>query len=556
MFPDARVKALLERWRQSMEREQPISIEELCRDYPELRCQIEEQIAQEQKSLARGTLPTTVDTLLHPVPLPTSSLLPQVPGYEVLEELGHGGMGVVYKARQIHLNRMVALKMIRAGALAAPEQRKRFLAEAKAAAAIEHAGIVRVFDFGTYQGQPFFASELCPNGSLARLLDGKALGPERAATLVEQIAVAVEAAHLCGIVHRDLKPTNILLDAEEQPKIADFGLAKHMEASSDLTPSGAIMGTRSYMAPEQAQARKDVGPLADVWALGAILYECLTGRPPFKAATDYDTLMQVVCDEPVPVRKLQPSVPRDLEAVCLKCLEKVPGQRYACARDLAEDLHRFLHGESVRARPAGPLKRAGRWLKKHAWVGAAAAGIALALVVGLVVGRGRPTALQQGQGLPVGPEEAVPAKMVVAVGNVPKRGEERAVLVDDGRKPGVSLEALLQAKLQPAAARLARQIVERLPKEKLEVEFGEFTGPPGLANDGPRIQQALIVEVKKLGVAVTEGAFWYVKGEHFLIAGAKGQRDDEVILRLEITMRNKKGHPASISPVELSAREP
>jgi serine/threonine protein kinase len=291
--------------------------------------------------------------------------IPSIPGYEIMETLGHGGMGIVFKARQSGLNRMVALKMIRAGTLAAPAERLRFLAEAKAAAAIEHPGIVRVFELGTYQGQSFFASELCPNGSLERLLEGKPLKPDRAASLVEQIANAVEAAHRHKIVHRDLKPTNILLDAELQPKVADFGLAKQLEGSSSLTPTGAVLGTPSYMAPEQAQGSKEVGPAADVYALGAILYECLTGRPPFKAPTHIETLHQVMSNEPVAPRQLNPRVPRDLETVCLKCLHKEPGKRYLQAGDLAEDLRRFLAGRPIQARPVRPLERAGKWVRRN-----------------------------------------------------------------------------------------------------------------------------------------------------------------------------------------------
>src|SRR5947208_7487868 len=240
-------------------------------------------------------------------------------------------MGVVYRARQTKLNRPVALKMVLAGGHAGPAERVRFLAEAEAIAGVQHPGIVQVYEFGTCGEQPYFALELCPGGSLAAKLAGTPLPPQEAAALVEKIARAVQAAHDSGIVHRDLKPDNVLFAADGSPKVTDFGLARKVEGDSGLTKTGAIMGTPSYMAPEQATGQKDVGPAADVWALGAILYECLTGRPPFRAANALDTVLQVASDDPVPPRKLVPGVPKDLETVCLKCLQKEPGRRYASA---------------------------------------------------------------------------------------------------------------------------------------------------------------------------------------------------------------------------------
>jgi serine/threonine protein kinase len=292
--------------------------------------------------------------------------LPWVAGYELLEELGRGGMGVVYKARDPRLGRLVALKMIRDGALAGDEELERFRAEAEAVARLQHPHVVQVFEIGAQDGQPFFALEYVEGGSLKQELDGTPQPAHRAARLVQTLAEAAHAAHLRGVVHRDLKPANVLLTADGQPKLTDFGLAKRLDVDQGHTRSGAIMGTPSYMAPEQAAGNsKHIGPAADVYALGAILYELLTGRPPFRAATPLDTILQVLSEPPVPPRQLQPKVPRDLEAICLKCLEKEPGNRYPSAQALAEDLGRFQAGGAVRARPRRVWGPAVRWARRH-----------------------------------------------------------------------------------------------------------------------------------------------------------------------------------------------
>jgi hypothetical protein len=305
------------------------------------------------------------------------------PLYEILGVLGRGGMGVVYRARQIRLNRVVALKMILAGSHANPEDQARFLTEAEAVAAIQHPGIVQVYTFGTYEGLPYMAMELCPGGSLAQKLAGTPLPPKEAAALVAQMARAIQAAHDKGIVHRDLKPANILLAADGSPRVTDFGLAKRVAFDSGLTQTGALLGTPSYMAPEQAKASKHTGPPADIYALGAILYECLAGRPPFKGATAVETLQQVMDTEPVSVRTLQPRVPRDLETICHKALHKEPARRYATAADLAADLDRFLAGEPVLARPVGPLERGWKWVKRRPVVTGLFAAFVLSLVGGM-----------------------------------------------------------------------------------------------------------------------------------------------------------------------------
>jgi serine/threonine protein kinase len=288
---------------------------------------------------------------------PATNGLPSLEGFEILGELGRGGMGVVYQARQEHLNRPVALKMILAGDFAGDEARRRFLAEAEVVARLQHPGIVQVHAFGTApNGSPYFALEYLPGGSLDQKLAGTPLPPREAAALVAELADAVQAAHAANVVHRDLKPANVLLTADGTPKVTDFGLAK--QASSKLTASGAILGTPSYMAPEQAAGKgSEVGPAADVYALGAILYECLTGRPPFHAETPLDTLLQVLERHPAPPRLLSANVDRNVETICLKCLEKDPGQRYGSAKALAEDLERYLAGEPITARSLNLVDR-------------------------------------------------------------------------------------------------------------------------------------------------------------------------------------------------------
>ncbi len=305
-----------------------------------------------------------------------------VPGYEILAELGRGGMGVVYRARQTTLRRLVALKMILGSGHAGAADLARFRTEAEAIARLQHPNIVQVFEVGEHDGLPFFSLELCGGGSLAEKLDGTPLAPEEAARLVEVLARAVFAAHQKGIIHRDLKPANVLLLEDGTPKITDFGLAKKLDDVGQTQP-GSIMGTPSYMAPEQAGGQKDVGTAADVYALGAILYELLTGRPPFRAATPLDTILQVIGDEPVPPRQLQPKTPRDLETICLKCLQKEPGKRYGDAWTLAEDLRRFQAGEPIVARPVGATERIIKWVKRRPLVAGLLAAVVLVTLVGV-----------------------------------------------------------------------------------------------------------------------------------------------------------------------------
>jgi WD40 repeat protein/tRNA A-37 threonylcarbamoyl transferase component Bud32 len=322
-----------------------------------------------------------------------------VPGYDILAELGRGGMGVVYKARHNKLNRVVALKMILAGAHAGPQELARFRSEAEAVAPLQHPHIVQIYEVGEHQGHPYFSLEYIEGGSLAQQLDGAPQPTRWAAMLVETLARAIHFAHQRGIIHRDLKPANILLTGKWErgasreisvstslaaagmpiPKITDFGLAKRLANDTNQTKTGAVLGTPSYIAPEQAAGKKDIGPPADVYALGAILYELLTGRPPFRGETPMDTMLQVMSDEPVPPSRLQPKVPRDLETICLKCLEKNPAKRYPNAEALADDLRRFANDEPIQARP---ISLAGRGLK---WARRSPAVAALVLVIGLAV---------------------------------------------------------------------------------------------------------------------------------------------------------------------------
>jgi serine/threonine protein kinase/WD40 repeat protein len=322
--------------------------------------------------------------------------LPNLAGYEIIEELGRGGMGIVYKARQTSVNRIVALKMIISGEYASPQDLVRFQTEAEAVAGLQHSHVVQLHEFGNHEGLPYFTLEYIEGGSLAKKAAGGPLPAMAAAKLVEQIAGGVAAAHARGIIHRDLKPENVLLTVDGTPKITDFGLAKRHEVENtppsaarrgepSLTSTGAIMGTPSYMAPEQARSDKSIGPAADVYALGAILYRLVTGRPPFLGATSLDTVMQVIDTQPVAPRNLIPSLPRDLETICLKCLRKEPERRYASAAALVDDLRRFQEGHPILARPVGSIERGWRWCRRNPAVAASLFAAALVLVLGTVV---------------------------------------------------------------------------------------------------------------------------------------------------------------------------
>jgi serine/threonine protein kinase/Tfp pilus assembly protein PilX len=423
------VETLVSHWQRCRQQGQPLTPEQLCADCPELLPEVRQQIdavanmealLEARPNLAAETA-VPGSSVVPPCEQPTRATsvlpglfeVPDLPAYAIEGLLGQGGMGIVYRARQKALDRTVALKMIRAGSRADAEDLQRFKTEAEAVARLRHPNIVQIYEVGTHQGRPYFSMEYCAGGSLQTRLAGTPLPPRDAAALVETLARAMAVAHEHHIIHRDLKPGNILLaevvaqktedrkqktegkgqrtaiesgrqgprDADPTGRISspsavhfplpsvvritDFGLAKKLDADSQQTRTGAVLGTPSYMAPEQARGDHATSPLVDVYALGAILYEVLTGRPPFKASTSVETIMLVTTQDPVPVRRLQPQVPRDLETICLKCLEKDPARRYPNAAALAEDLRRFQKGEPILARPTGAVERVVKWARRR-----------------------------------------------------------------------------------------------------------------------------------------------------------------------------------------------
>lgn len=343
-----------------------------------------------------GTLPVDGSTIRRTTAVPLRDGPPAIPGFEIIDELGRGAMGVVYKARQVALNRIVALKMILSGEGATEKDLHRFQTEAEASAALQHPNVAQVYEIGRHDGLAYFALEYCPGGTLSQRLRDHLQTPREAAELVRTLAVAIQAAHDRGVLHRDLKPANILLSTDPAaplpvPKVADFGMAKRFDPgtgveASGFTLAGTIIGTPSYMAPEQTEGRATRA--SDVYSLGAILYECLTGRPPFREATALDTLCAVLADEPVPPTKLAGKIPPDLEAICLKCLEKPAEKRYESAGALAEDLGRFLDGLPTHARPAGQWEKLVKWAKRRpAVAGLLATGLfSLLMLAALSVG--------------------------------------------------------------------------------------------------------------------------------------------------------------------------
>jgi serine/threonine-protein kinase len=293
--------------------------------------------------------------------------LPAIPGYSLFGEIGRGGMGVIYRAQQLSLNRPVALKVLRKEA--GQELRDRFDAEIEAIGRLRHPNIAQAYDAGTFADRPYLAMEYLDGGTLARKLAGRPLPPIETATLIAALAKAAQHAHENGVVHRDLKPANVLLTTDGIPKIADFGLAR--QSMSGLgTRTGDLLGTPSYMAPEQAAGRShQLGPAGDIYSLGAVLYECLTGRPPFKGVTLVETLEQVQSQPVKPPRLVVNATPLDLDAICLKCLEKEPVNRYNTAGQLAEDLERFIAGQPVSVRPRSAAGRSAAWLSRN-WIAA------------------------------------------------------------------------------------------------------------------------------------------------------------------------------------------
>ena len=389
MAGDPRVRALLEAILES--RATP---EEACKNCPELLNKVRDGLRRVRElELEVDSLFPTTGSATAPLE-PPDSRLPQIPGYDVEAVLGRGGMGIVYKARHLRLNRAVALKMLIAGVYASTHERARFQREAEAVAGLRHPNIVQIYDVGDCDGRPYFTMEYVQGGRLADELARAPQPARQAAQLVATLAAAVHAAHERGIIHRDLKPANVLLAEDGTPMVADFGLARRQDDGERSTYTGEAVGTPGYMAPEQAGGRPDpVGTATDIYGLGAILYELLRGRPPFRAATAAETVQQVVSQEPAPPSRLNDQVPHDLETICLKCLDKEPSRRYGTATELAGDLLRFLRGEPILARRAGPAERVLKWTRRHRSLAASlVSGILLlnglvAVVVSVLVNR-------------------------------------------------------------------------------------------------------------------------------------------------------------------------
>jgi WD40 repeat protein/serine/threonine protein kinase len=438
--PFERIEELFNRATALAPQERAAFLDDQCAGDGKLRAAVAELLVQdagiEQTAdvLVSPIVRTEIDPSIPPQTAPPVSPPDAIAGYELLGELGRGGMGIVYKARQTDLNRVVAIKMLLSSSPAAAEQLARFRTEAEALARLQHPNIVQIYEIGEHNGRPYFAMEYVPGPSLGHMLNGVPQPAPAAASFVETLARAVHAVHQCGIIHRDLKPANILLQPDRelmrqgdketgrQPdketkrqdelpggttlpsdlpvssrpclavplsdcrlKITDFGLAKDRTSDRALTRTGLAMGTPCYMAPEQAYGDAEkIGPPTDVYALGVILYEMVTGRPPFQGATPLETLQRVISEEALPPRRLRPHLPRDLETICLKCVEKEPPRRYATAWDLAEDLRRFQGGEPVRARPISTIGRMWRWCRRRPVVAALLALstlLALALLV-------------------------------------------------------------------------------------------------------------------------------------------------------------------------------
>jgi tetratricopeptide (TPR) repeat protein/tRNA A-37 threonylcarbamoyl transferase component Bud32 len=461
--------------------------EEVCRDCPELVpevkrrwrdfCQVDESLGAVFPGLRTPFAGGNIANLT-----PTTGL-PLIPGYTVEEVLGFGGVGVVYKARQQALERVVAVKMLLAGPFASPLELGRFRRETAALACLKHSNIVQVYDAGDVDGRPFLAMELVEGGTLARKLADSRLQFRDAAELVATLAGAVDVAHQAGIVHRDLKPANILLAVDGTPKITDFGLARRLEGGEELTQTGVTVGTPNYMAPEQAggQARA-IGPAVDVYALGAILYEMLTGRPPFRGETPAETVRQVMEQDPVLPARLNPKVPRDLQTVCLKCLSKEPQRRYASAAALVDDLRRFLEGRPIVARPLSLAARLARWSLRNPM----AVAIGVLLLVAATVSTWLAIRAMRAESNERLAKEDVQKRLVQvekAVDLLPsvfERVDSRDMARTDG-----SLQAILITRLDQAAKQLESELTgDPLVVANLQEKFGRSLltlGAPGKA---------------------------------------------------------------------------
>jgi Flp pilus assembly protein TadD/tRNA A-37 threonylcarbamoyl transferase component Bud32 len=419
--------------------------------------------------------------------------LPLLPDYEIIEEVGRGGMGVVYKARQRGLNRLVALKMILAGVHAGSQHRARFRVEAEAVARLQHPNIVQIHEVGDQEDLPYLSLEFVDGGSLAQRLDGTPIAPNRAARLVETLARAMHHAHRRGVIHRDLKPANVLLTADGAPKISDFGLAKRLELDAVTLATGAVMGTPSYMAPEQGAGKAtEIGPATDVYALGAILYELLTGRPPFKAETPGETLLQVQTQEPVSPSRLQHKLPHDLTTICLKCLAKEPRKRYASGEALADDLQRFLAGEPIHARPVGRAEKLWRWCRRNPFVAALLGACAMLLVAGTAVSTW----------------QAVRATLAEAKASAAAEAEAaQRSTAEQQRDRAVQAEELAQQRLGQATAEKERADEERAVAVAVNEFLQQDLVGEAAPDRNPRHKQVTLEEVLARASARIPGKF-------------------------------------------------
>jgi tRNA A-37 threonylcarbamoyl transferase component Bud32 len=369
---DQQLEAILVAYLEAVESGQAPKREEFLAAHPEFAAELAAFLDGRER-IDRLAVPLQQPVVGAPTLPHTDSSSPTAPlgtvryfgDYELLEEIARGGMGIVYKARQVSLNRRVALKVILANQFASRAEVERFHVEAEAAAQLDHPNIVPIYEIGEHEGQQYFSMKLIEGAALAQRGEEFQKDPKSAARLVATVAQAVHHAHQRGILHRDLKPANILLDAQNQPYVSDFGLAKLAKRDGSLTQSGAVVGTPSYMPPEQALGKKDVTTAADVYSLGATLYDLLAGRPPFHGPTALDILVQVTDKEPTPPSVLNQRIDRDLETICLKCLRKEPEGRYASAEALAEDLARWVRGDPIQARPMGQVERTWKWMKRH-----------------------------------------------------------------------------------------------------------------------------------------------------------------------------------------------
>ncbi len=393
MPDDSRLLDLVLRWEEKREAGIDVPAELLCQDCPELVSPLQKRLAALREvnaalatqDASEKTIPSVGDSQKSGEPASVPSIT--IPGYEVLRELGRGGMGVVYLARQAGVGRLTAIKMLLAGEHATASDRARFEAEVEAVGRLKHPNLVQVFEVGEHEGRPYFSMEYLEGGSLEDKIDSQPLTPRQAAALAEVLARAIHVAHQNGVIHRDLKPGNVMLTADGIPKIGDFGLAKRTNAIAGPTRSLHVLGTPNYMAPEQAKGQsRHADASADVYALGAILYQLLTGRPPFLGEGAMDVLRQVVEDDPVPPGRLKLIVPPDLDSICLKCLSKKPADRYSSAAALADDLARFLADEPTIARPIGLFQRLAKWARRRPTQAGLVGVIAFVILAALAAG--------------------------------------------------------------------------------------------------------------------------------------------------------------------------